>query len=362
MSGGVDSATAAALLHEAGHEVVGATMLLYDHGAATARQGTCCAGSDIADARRVAERIGFAHYVLDYEARFRREVIEPFADAYAAGETPIPCIACNRGPKFSDLLGFARDLGAAALASGHYARILDGAGGPELHQGVDLARDQSYFLAHTKPAELGWLRFPLGDMTKAEVRAHAARFGLAVAEKAASQDLCFVPDGRHADVVARLRPDAVRPGPIRHRDGRRLGAHRGIARYTVGQAKGLGRDPRDGSKLFVLGIDAARNVVIVGPQQALGVREVALRDVNWLAAPPAAERAAGVKLRSREAPRAARLAPLPAPREGEALGARLLLDLPATAAPGQAAVIYDGTRVIAAATIAARPATSIRAA
>ena len=352
MSGGVDSATVAALLHEAGHEVIGATMQLYDHGAATARKGACCAGTDIADARAVAERIGFAHYVLDYEARFRRAVIEPFADAYARGETPNPCIACNRGPKFSDLLGFARDLGADALATGHYARILDGAEGPELHRAADPARDQSYFLAETRRDRLGLLRFPLGGMSKQAVRAEAARLGLAVAAKPDSQDICFVPQGSYADVVARLRPGAARPGEILHRDGRLLGRHQGLARYTVGQAKGLGRDPADGARLHVLRLDAAQNAVIVGPEAALGTHEVRLRAINWLVPPPAGELRVGAKLRGREAPRPATLRPATL-RPADAAGAMLVLDAPAAAAPGQAAVLYQGTRVLAGATIAA---------
>jgi tRNA-specific 2-thiouridylase len=383
MSGGVDSATVAALLHEAGHDVIGATMQLYDHGAATLRKGACCAGADISDAREAAERIGIPHYVLDYEARFRRDVIAPFAQSYARGETPIPCIACNRGPKFTDLLGFARDLGADALATGHYARIEHDR---ELHRAADDARDQSYFLAHTTREQLAQLRFPLGEMTKPQVRAHAARLGLAVAEKPDSQDICFVPQGSHADVVARLRPEAAAPGDIIHRDGRVLGRHRGLAHCTVGQARGLGLDPRDGSRLFVLRLDAARNAVVVGPEAALGVRHVRLREVNWLIAPPAAPLAVTVKLRGREVPRGAVLragshphAFLPLPegegtpltdlsrdgplslreREegvrvpGAAPDATLTLDTPATAAPGQAAVIYDGTRVLAAGTITA---------
>jgi tRNA-specific 2-thiouridylase len=365
MSGGVDSATVAALLHEAGHEVIGATMQLYDHGAAVGRRGACCAGADIADARDAADRIGIPHYVLDYEARFRRDVIAPFAAAYARGETPIPCIACNRGPKFHDLLGFARDLGADALATGHYARIVDGSDGPELHRAADATRDQSYFLAHTTRAQLAYLRFPLGDRRKPEVRAEAARLGLALADKPDSQDICFAPQGSHADVVASLRPDAVRPGPIIHRDGRVLGRHRGLAHFTVGQARGLGVDPRDGSKLYALRLDAARNAVVVGPLAALGVTDVLLRDVNWLIDPPAGKLRVTVKLRGREAPREAwvRVAaarhphPVPLP-EGEEQGegafdATLTLDAPATAAPGQAAVLYAGSRVVAGATIAA---------
>ena len=355
MSGGVDSATVAALLHEAGHEVIGATMQLYDHGAAVGRKGACCAGADILDARAVADRIGFPHYVLDYEARFRSTVIEPFADAYAEGETPIPCIACNRGPKFHDLLGFAQDLGAEALATGHYARIVDGAGGVELHRAADLARDQSYFLAHTTRDQLAHLRFPLGGMTKPEVRSEASRLGLVVAEKPDSQDICFVPQGSHADVVAKLRPEAVRPGDIVHRDGRVLGRHRGLAHYTVGQAKGLGLDPRDSSRLYVLRLDAARNAVIVGPEHALGMREVFLRDVNWLIEAPRAPLRVTAKLRGRETPRQATLLP-----RGD-LETRLLLDTPGTAAPGQAAVVYADQRVIAGATIASAQASAAAA-
>jgi tRNA-specific 2-thiouridylase len=386
MSGGVDSSTVAALLHEQGHEVIGATMQLYDHGAAVGRKGACCAGADILDARAVADRIGFPHYVLDYEARFRRSVIEPFADAYAQGETPIPCIACNRGPKFHDLLGFARDLGAEALATGHYARIVEGADGPELHRAADCTRDQSYFLAHTTRDQLAFLRFPLGGMTKPEVRGEAARLGLGVAEKPDSQDICFAPHGSHADVVAKLRPEAACPGDIVHRDGRRVGTHRGLAHYTVGQAKGLGLDPRDGSKLYVLRLDAARNAVIVGPEHALGTREAALRDVNWLIDLPQAPLRVTAKLRGRETPRAASLVPTkgshpqptlslrerascatdkkPSPSgrglgEGD-LSALLMLDAPATAAPGQAAVLYVGSRVVAGAMIAAsQPAADI---
>lgn len=341
MSGGVDSATVAALLHEQGHEVIGATMQLYDSGAARGRPGSCCAGQDISDARDAADRIGIPHYVLDYEALFQREVVEDFATTYAAGQTPIPCIACNRGPKFTHLARFAQDLGAEALATGHYARRLEGKHGAELHRAVDAARDQSYFLAMTTRAQLQYLRFPLGGMTKTEVRAHAARLGLAVAEKPDSQDICFAPNGSHAAVVARLRPEAARPGPITHQDGRALGQHRGLAHYTVGQAKGLGLDPNDGSKLFVLRLEAAQNRVVVGPLAALGGTQVKLSGMNWLAQVPAAPIRVAAKLRGRETPRAAM-----------ATADALELDEPATAAPGQAAVLYDGERVLGGGVIA----------
>jgi len=330
MSGGVDSSVVAALLVEQGHEVIGATLQLYDHGAATAKKGACCAGQDIHDARRVADHLGIAHYVLDREQRFRDAVIQDFADSYARGETPIPCIRCNQTVKFQDLMELADDLECEALATGHYART----DGRALRMAADPARDQSYFLAHTTPAQLARTRFPLGDMaSKAEVRAHAARLGVAVAEKPDSQDICFVPTGSYADLVGRVRPDALEAGDIVTADGQVLGRHRGIARYTVGQGRGIGIAAAE--RLYVQAVDAPRRRIVVGPRP--GTDEIRVGGLNWLT-PPAAEFRADIKLRAREAPHPATLR-----LEGERLTVRP--DSPAVAAPGQACVVYDGNLV-----------------
>ena len=264
MSGGVDSSVVAGLLKRQGHEVIGITLQLYDHGQATSRPGSCCAGQDIHDARRVAEKLGIAHYVLDYEARFRERVINAFADSYAAGETPIPCVACNQNVKFLDLLETARDLGADALATGHYVERRDGPQGAMLYRGADPARDQSYFLFATTKAQLNQLAFPLGAEVKGDVRQIADDMGLRVAQKADSQDICFVPTGRYASVVEKLRPDAAEPGDIVHVDGRRLGQHQGIINYTIGQRRGLG--VAEGAPLFVVALKPERREVIVGPR------------------------------------------------------------------------------------------------
>src|SRR5215470_13236172 len=280
MSGGVDSSVTAALLVERGFEVVGITLQLYDHGAAIGRKGACCAGQDIGDARRVAEHLGIAHYVLDYESRFRKEVIEDFAETYRRGETPVPCIRCNQRIKFRDLLATARELGASALVTGHYVRRIIGPDGPELHRAADPDRDQSYFLFATTRAELDFLRFPLGELAKPQVRALAAELGLKVAAKPDSQDICFVPSGKYQTIVEKLRPGAIEPGEIVHVDGRVMGAHNGVINFTVGQRRGIG--VATGDPLFVVKLDAPNRRVIVGPREALGVHRIALRDVNWL--------------------------------------------------------------------------------
>jgi tRNA-specific 2-thiouridylase len=338
MSGGVDSSTVAGLLAEAGHEVIGVTLQLYDHGAATARKGACCAGQDIHDARRVADQLGIPHYVIDAQARFRAAVIGDFADSYAAGETPVPCVRCNQSVKFTDLLALAGDLGAERLATGHYVRRVDGPDGAELHRAADPARDQSWFLFATTQAQLDRSLFPLGGMEdKAVVRAQAERLGLAVATKPDSQDICFVPSGSYDNVVAKLRPDAATPGEIVTLDGSVVGQHDGIARYTVGQAKRLGAaSSADGERRVVVGLDAPRRRVIVGPPST-GSRQVHLRDVNWLTQPRSLR--CTVKLRAREIPHAAEITPT-------ADGADVMLDNPALAAPGQACVFYDGDRVL----------------
>ena len=341
MSGGVDSSVVAGLLAEAGHEVIGVTLQLYDHGAATGgTQGSgraCCAGQDIHDARRVADRLGIAHYVIDAEARFRDAVIADFAAGYAAGETPVPCVRCNQTVKFADLADLARGLGAERLATGHYVRRIDGPDGPELWRARDPARDQSWFLFATTPAQLAFCLFPLGEMAdKAAVRAEAARLGLAVAAKPDSQDICFVPSGSYAEAVGRLRPDALEAGEIVDPSGTVLGRHEGIARYTVGQAKRLGAAAAPGRA--VLAIDPARRRIVVGPRGE-GTRRVALREMNWLIPPPTDGLRCAVKLRAREEPQ-------PGVLRADGEGAEVWLDAPALPAPGQACVAYDGDRVL----------------
>lgn len=348
MSGGVDSSVVAALLKRQGYDVVGVTLQLYDHGAAVHRAGACCAGQDIHDARRVAEAIGIPHYVLDYESRFRDAVIERFAESYLAGETPIPCVECNRTVKFRDLLGLARELGADALATGHYVASRElGNGHRGLFRAADENRDQSYFLYATTQEQLDLLRFPLGGMDKAQTRALAAEFGLAIADKPDSQDICFVPNGRYAEVIERLKPGAARPGAIVHLDGRVLGQHEGVLRYTVGQRKGLGISTAE--PLYVVALDAENARVVVGPREALSVVRVDLRELNWLGDVALAELPqegieVAVRVRSTRAPREARLL-------ADAGGIHVLLAQGEEGvSPGQACVIYDhagsGARVL----------------
>ncbi|MGO9816814.1 MAG: tRNA 2-thiouridine(34) synthase MnmA [Acidocella sp.] len=334
MSGGVDSSVVAGLMARAGHEVIGVTLQLYDHGAAVGRKGACCAGQDIHDAKRVADRLGIAHYVIDSETRFQQSVISAFADSYAGGQTPVPCIACNQHLKFGDLLEMARELGAEAMATGHYVRRLEGPDGAEMHKAVDESRDQSWFLFATTREQLEFCRFPLGDyVSKAEVREVAAQMGLAVAEKPDSQDICFVPSGSYAGIVEKYRPDALEAGEVVAEDGRVLGQHQGIARYTIGQAKRL---PDAAAHMVVKKIEPGTRRIVVGPRGVQSA-EVRLRDVNWLVEPR--ELHAAVKLRARDTLHPARIVP-------EGNGAVLYLDEPALAAPGQAAVFYDGSRVL----------------
>ena len=336
MSGGVDSSVVAALCAEAGYETIGITLQLYDHGAALAKKGACCAGSDIHDARRVAEAIGIPHYVLDYESAFRSSVIDDFADAYARGETPIPCVRCNQTVKFRDLLDVARDLGADCLATGHYVRRVMGEAGAELHRAADATRDQSYFLFATTRAQLDYLRFPLGAMPKSEVRRHAERFGLPVAAKPDSQDICFVPNGNYADIVRKLRPEAGEAGDIVDLAGRVLGQHRGLIHYTVGQRRGIEIGGQAGP-LYVVRLEPEARRLVVGPRAALGIAATELADINWLGGEvPADGLPVEVKVRSTAAPVPARW------WRGE-----VRFDQPEYGvAPGQACVAYRGDRVL----------------
>ena len=338
MSGGVDSSVVAGLLKRQGYDVVGVTLQLYDHGAATHRKGACCAGQDIHDARRVAEQLGIPHYVLDYEDRFREAVIDAFAESYISGETPVPCIACNQTVKFHDLLETARSLGAAALATGHYVQSRPCGAGRALYRPVDFDRDQSYFLFATTKDQLGFLRFPLGGLTKPETRELARDLGLMVADKADSQDICFVPSGRYSDVIERLKPEAVEAGDIVHVDGRVLGRHQGIIHYTVGQRRGLGIAV--GEPLFVVALDAGRREVVVGPREALITRRLILRDVNWLGDGLLEDIGAGsiavyAKVRSSRPPRPAMLIV-----EDDRVAVELIGGEEGVS-PGQACVFYD---------------------
>jgi len=341
MSGGVDSSVVAALAARSGAEVIGVTLQLYDHGAAVGRSKTCCAGQDIYDAKAVADRLGIAHYVFDYESRFRESVIERFADEYARGRTPIPCISCNQGVKFTDLLSLARDLGADCLATGHYVRRVIGPHGAELHRAADPARDQSYFLFATTRDQLDYLRFPLGAMPKAAVREIARDLALSVAGKPDSQDICFVPDGDYARVVEKVRPEAAVPGEIVDRAGRVLGRHRGLIHFTVGQRRGL-EIGGQAEPLYVLRLEPEAGRVVVGPKQALAVRSARLEGVNWLGEPfPESCRRDlrdGLTAKVRSLAR-----PVPARFDGETVHFEAS---EYGVSPGQATVLYDGDRLL----------------
>ena len=360
MSGGVDSSVVAALAARSGAEVIGITLQLYDYGAATGRKGACCAGDDIADARAVSDRLGIAHYVFDHESAFREDVVEQFADDYLQGRTPVPCIRCNMGPKFTDLLRMARELGADCLATGHYVRRVTGPGGSELHRAHDPARDQSYFLYGTTQEQLDYLRFPLGGLPKSQVRALAEEAGLRNAAKPDSQDICFVPDGDYAKIVKKMRPEGGRTGNIVHAaTGESLGTHPGVIHYTVGQRRGLeiGGQPEP---LYVVGIDAASAQVRVGPKRMLAIAEASLIETNRIGPLPAVPLTAKVRSLSK---------PVPVTLSGslgEGAGATLRFETPELGvAPGQAAVIYAGDRVVGGgwidATVAAEAAFSTAA-
>ncbi|WP_298916715.1 tRNA 2-thiouridine(34) synthase MnmA [uncultured Algimonas sp.] len=339
MSGGVDSSVCAALLAREGYDVVGVTLQLYDHGAAVKSAKSCCAGQDIYDARRVAETIGFPHYVLDYESNFREAVIEDFADTYLKGATPIPCVRCNQTVKFRDLLDVARDLGADCMATGHYIRRIVGPDGPELHRAHDGGKDQSYFLFATTREQLDFLRFPLGHMDKSETRRLAEEIGLNVASKPDSQDICFVPEGRYTDVIEKVRPDAAKPGDIVDQDGTVLGRHRGVMYYTVGQRRGLGLGAETGADpLYVIRLDAENRHVVVGPREALLRSDIYISDVNWIGPDALAEAdgtAVRVKVRSTRPPE-------PATLHVDDRGVRVRLATPDRGiSPGQACVFYE---------------------
>ena len=341
MSGGVDSSVTAAMLAEQGYEVVGVTLQLYDHGEAVGRPGTCCAGQDIHDARRVADRLSIPHFVLDYEDRFQTQIIDDFTDTYLAGETPIPCVRCNQTVKFTDLLGTARDLGADALVTGHYARWHLGQTGPELHRGADHGRDQSYFLFATTAEQLAFLRFPLGTMSKDETRSLAHRYELPVAAKSDSQDICFVPTGSYAQVLEKLRPGALEPGDIVDLAGEVIGEHGGIANFTVGQRRGLGIAAD--RPLYVIRIEPETARVVVGPFEALLRDRLEVREINWLdgGLAPTESMRLQVKLRSTHGPVPATVHP------GDAGTAEVALDTSeAGIAPGQACVFYQADRLL----------------
>ncbi|WPY00896.1 tRNA-specific 2-thiouridylase MnmA [Candidatus Trichorickettsia mobilis] len=339
MSGGVDSSTVAAMLHAEGYKVIGVTLQLYDHGSSIMKKGACCAGQDIYDASQVAAKLSIPHYVLDYESKFKESVISDFVDSYVRGETPLPCVRCNQSVKFQDLLKVAKDLGASALATGHYVRKINGKTGAELHTGLDLQKDQSYFLFSTTKEQLEYLRFPLGELTKEQTRTMATKFGLFLADKPDSQDICFVPDGNYRNIVNKLRPEANQPGIIMHIDGFELGQHQGIINYTIGQRRGLGI--AFSSPLYVIKIDPLTRIVYVGPESALAASEFIIKDINWLADDIAETKYVKVKIRSTRPGEFAYINKI------EDNQMRITLLAPEKAvAPGQACVIYDDSRVL----------------
>lgn len=341
MSGGVDSSVTAALLVEAGYDVVGLTMQLYNHGEAIQRKKACCAGLDIYDARQVAEKLNIPHYVLDYESKFRQSVMDDFVESYLAGDTPIPCVKCNQTVKFRDMFSLAQELGAEALVTGHYVQWIQGKSGPELHRAVDASKDQSYFLFATTPEQLSFLRFPLGGLSKTQTRDHARRLGLDVAEKPDSQDICFVPDGNYSRVVERLRPGALEAGEVVSLDGKILGQHEGIINYTVGQRKGLGI--ATGEPLYVVRLEPQSHRVVVGPKEALACREISLREVNWLGdtSENNNEHSVMVKIRSSQDPVPAKII------LNKDKTAHITFETPEYGvATGQACVFYQAERVL----------------
>lgn len=342
MSGGVDSSTVAAMLKDEGYDVIGVTLQLYDHGVAVGKKGACCAGQDIQDARRVSETIGIPHYVLNYESRFKQSVMDEFADSYLNGETPIPCVSCNQTVKFKDLLTTARDLGADCMATGHYVQWESGADGrAQMLRGADKGKDQSYFLFATTQEQLDFLRFPLGGLNKEETRKLAAKYGLVVADKPDSQDICFVPSGNYVSVIEKLRPGAADPGEIVHVDGRVLGRHEGIIHYTIGQRRGLGVSAAD--PLYVIKVDAAKKQVVVGPKEALLENRLTIRQMNWLGGEALPETGAPVHVKLRSTQTAV---PATVFARENGMADIVLHEAQSAITPGQACVMYDGERML----------------
>lgn len=341
MSGGVDSSVVAAKLHSLGYNVTGITLQLYDQGAAIAKKGACCAGQDIYDAKAVADKFGFPHYVLDYESKFRQSVIDDFADSYIRGETPLPCVRCNQSVKFKDLLKMAKELDADYLATGHYVNIMQGANGPELHKGAEISKDQSYFLFATTKEQLEFLRFPLGSMTKQETRKEALDLGLNVADKADSQDICFVPNGNYSDIIKKIRPGVEKTGKIMHVDGFELGEHKGIINYTIGQRKGL--NVAYGSPLYVVRIDPENNIIYLGSEDHLYSEEFVAKELNWLGESEIPEDGMEVEVKIRSAHKGAKAKIYLL--DDNYIRVRLM-GQEKSVTPGQACVFYQNTRVL----------------